>query len=52
MILIDDARLFVGEDDYPTIEELKSYLNKSDRNHSFEKEDDTIILKRIDESAA
>jgi hypothetical protein len=26
VILIDDARLFIGENDYPTIEELKKYI--------------------------
>lgn len=45
LVLIDDARLFVGEDDYPTKEELKAYVKKSDRPHTFEQEDDTIILK-------
>jgi hypothetical protein len=45
LVLIDDARLFVGKDDYPTIEELKAYIKKSDRPHIFELEDDTLILK-------
>ncbi|MCZ7616643.1 MAG: hypothetical protein M5T52_24530 [Ignavibacteriaceae bacterium] len=26
IILIDDARLFIGQNDYPTIEELKKYI--------------------------
>ena len=29
VILIDDARLFLGKDDYPTIKEIKVIVNKS-----------------------
>ena len=50
LVLIDDARLFVGKDDYPTIEELKAYVKQSGRTHAFEQEDDTLILKLIHEA--
>ena len=33
IILIDDARLFNGQDDYPKIEDLKNYIKKY-KNHS------------------
>ncbi|MDR1919199.1 MAG: hypothetical protein LBQ65_06090 [Tannerellaceae bacterium] len=44
IILIDDARCFIGENDYPTIEELQQYLTKKKINHSFEVKDDIIRI--------
>jgi hypothetical protein len=44
IILIDDARCFIGENDYPTIEELQQYLAKKKINHSFEVKDDIIRI--------
>jgi hypothetical protein len=41
-ILIDDADAFVGANDYPTIEELKQYLNNTGRKY-FCSIDDNII---------
>ena len=44
IILIDDARLFVGVDDYPTIGELKIFLGKINPKLNFEVEDDIIRI--------
>jgi hypothetical protein len=35
VILIDDARLFVGELDYPTIDTLKKSIGRSDLSYNF-----------------
>ena len=47
IILIDDARCFIGERDYPTIEELQCYFADNNIHHSFEVKDDIIrvVLK-------
>jgi hypothetical protein len=42
IILIDDARCFIGENDYPTIEELLQYFVDKGISHSFEVKDDII----------
>lgn len=42
VILIDDARLFVGKDDYPTLEFMKSYIAKLNSSFNFEVKDDII----------
>ncbi|MGI9032838.1 MAG: hypothetical protein ACR2HY_03970 [Acidimicrobiales bacterium] len=42
VILIDDARHFVGEHDYPTIEELEELFRKERPNWVFEVRDDII----------
>jgi hypothetical protein len=44
IILIDDARCFIGENDYPTIEELQRYFIDRNINHSFEVKDDIIRI--------
>ena len=44
VILIDDARCFAGANDYPTIEELKSFVYKNDANWDIEIKDDIIRL--------
>ncbi|MES2838454.1 MAG: hypothetical protein V4667_13080 [Bacteroidota bacterium] len=44
IILIDDARCFIGEDDYPTIEKLKEYVLKLNPNYHLKSEDDIIRL--------
>jgi len=42
-ILIDDARLFVGKDDYPTLDELRIFVNQNS-TYSMKIENDIIIL--------
>jgi len=42
VLLIDDARCFNGTEDYPTLEELKNYMNSIRPNYSFKVEDDLI----------
>jgi len=44
VILIDDARFFIGKQDYPTIEELQHYFINRNMNHSFEVKDDIIRI--------
>jgi hypothetical protein len=42
VLLIDDARCFTGDDDYPTINQLEAYVKNKDRNYSMEVKDDII----------
>jgi hypothetical protein len=44
VILIDDARLFIGQRDYPTMEELEGFISKQDQDYSMRTETDIIIL--------
>lgn len=44
VILIDDARLFNGTKDYPTIEEIKSIIAKSGKGYLVEIKDDIIRI--------
>ena len=43
-ILIDDARLFVGENDYPTIDELESFVLTKKQQAAFELKNDSIAI--------
>ncbi|MDB5193132.1 MAG: hypothetical protein JWQ96_2695 [Segetibacter sp.] len=43
-ILIDDARLFVGKNDYPTLEEIKSYVSNKSNSYKIITDKDAIIL--------
>jgi hypothetical protein len=45
-ILIDDARLFVGKDDYPTLQELESYVSQSRHDLTFFIQNDVIIIEK------
>jgi hypothetical protein len=42
VILIDDARLFIGKRDYPTIKELKEHIKNINLNYSVSVADDII----------
>lgn len=44
VILIDDARLFIGENDYPTIEELKRFILTIHPDWTIEVKDDIIRI--------
>ena len=42
VLMIDDARCFTGKDGYPTLDELKSYLNKQSVSYTFAVENDIV----------
>lgn len=42
VFLIDDARIFIGKDDYPTIENLLTYLRNKNNNYTVDVKDDII----------
>lgn len=44
VILIDDARLFIGKRDYPTIEELNNFVKTKNSEYKIQIESDIIIL--------
>jgi hypothetical protein len=46
VILIDDARCFTGENDYPTISELQSFVAERKPNHKFSVEHDVIRIHK------
>jgi hypothetical protein len=45
ILLIDDARLFIGENDYPSIEELTNYILANHSNSNIEIKDDIIRVE-------
>lgn len=45
IILIDDARDFVGRDDYPTLKEVEDYFKKQNPAYKFSVKDDIIRLE-------
>jgi hypothetical protein len=45
-ILIDDARLFVGHNDYPTMEQLRSFVFKRRPDYVIEVENDIIKIHK------
>ena len=45
IILIDDARDFIGANDYPTIKEIEDYLLAKNPNYSVSVIDDIIVAK-------
>ncbi|GAG97583.1 unnamed protein product, partial [marine sediment metagenome] len=44
IILIDDARLFIGKNNYPSIEELKNFIKKNNSELRFKIENDVIVI--------
>jgi len=46
VILIDDARCFTGENDYPTLDELKNFVAERKPNHKFSVEHDAIRIHK------
>jgi hypothetical protein len=46
VILIDDARCFTGENDYPTLDELKSFVAERKPDHKFSVEHDCIRIHK------
>jgi len=44
ILLIDDARLFTGEHDYPDIQQLRAKVNSKKKNYQFAVEDDIIRI--------
>jgi hypothetical protein len=44
VILIDDARCFTGENDYPTLEELQNFVNERKQGWQFTVEHDVIRI--------
>lgn len=44
IILIDDARLFNGTHDYPTIEQIQAIIEQHEKKYSIENKDDIIRL--------
>lgn len=46
VVLIDDARCFTGENDYPTLDELKNFVAERKPNHKFSVEHDAIRIHK------
>jgi hypothetical protein len=46
VILIDDARCFIGKDDYPTIEFLENYTRQKNKALQFSVKDDIIRIHK------
>ena len=44
VILIDDARLFIGKRDYPTIDELEAFVKEHNGNYKLRTESDIIVI--------
>lgn len=47
LVVIDDARLFVGKQDYPTIDELKAFVATQKPGIRLSVDDDAIILQPV-----
>jgi hypothetical protein len=44
VVLIDDARLFIGQRDYPTMEELDTFIKMQNQGYSMNVDSDIILL--------
>ena len=44
VMLVDDARLFNGTDDYPTVEALEQYVHNKGKGYTLEVKDDLIRI--------
>lgn len=44
LIFIDDARLFVGKNDYPTIQQMRDFVKQQNASYDFSIENDCIRL--------
>lgn len=44
VVLIDDARCFIGQDDYPTLRELESFVHQRRPDWNFEVKDDIVRI--------
>ncbi|HLN55269.1 MAG TPA: hypothetical protein VK207_04705 [Bacteroidales bacterium] len=44
IVLIDDARLFIGKRDYPTMDELREYIKMKDPDYKIRVDTDIIML--------
>jgi hypothetical protein len=44
IIVIDDARLFVGKNDYPTVDEVRGFLARTNADYTLTIENDSIRL--------
>lgn len=47
IILIDDARLFNGTHDYPTLEEIRDFFKFHNKKHSLKIENDVIVIQYV-----
>ena len=47
VILIDDARCFTGEDDYPRLEELRQFVADRKQDWQFTMENDVIRIHKV-----
>lgn len=47
-ILIDDARLFNGQNDYPTLNEIRNFFKHHKKKYSLKIENDVIVIQYVD----
>ncbi len=47
VLLIDDARAFIGKDDYPTLEALAEHIKSYDSRYQISVESDVICVEKV-----
>lgn len=47
LLLVDDARLFVGKNDYPKVDELTAYIQKKKPGYKLSVQDDVLVYQVI-----